>query len=433
MDVAPDVPDALEGDSGRLRQVLLNLVGNAVKFTRSGEVSVVVRTAGGEAGRDDGERTVTMELAVSDTGIGIAEGLQDSIFDAFSQADPSMTREFGGTGLGLAISRSLVELMGGGIEVESTPGQGATFRVSLPFLIQRPPAGPVPPDRDAPGLAGVRAMVVDDNDSSRRILAGMLGHWGLRVSVSPGAEPAMEALAAAAANGDPFKLLLVDQMMPGEGGPALGKRIAEDSRLGGPAMVLLSSSGVGGGIQEGFAACLVKPVDPGELVEAVRDAVAKGRGHGPPQAAVQEASGDPRMHVLVVEDNRVNQKVATYHLESKNHRVTLAGNGQQAVELFAREGERFDLVLMDLQMPVMDGIEAVREIRRLEAIRGSHTPIIATTAHALKGDRERCLEAGMDGYIAKPIQSEKLFEVIGQVIGQTSGTSGRPTGAPGAP
>ena len=418
MRIEPDVPDLLEADTGRLRQILVNLVGNAVKFTPAGEILVAVRKLGEIERNARGRQTLKLEFTISDTGIGIPDKVQETIFEAFSQADPSMTREFGGTGLGLAISRSLTELMGGEIDFESVADEGTTFRLSLDIGIPNDPERP-PIATPAPGL-GARALVVDDNASSRQILAEMLEASGLRVSSSPGAEPGIEMLNAAVSDGAPFRVLFIDHEMLGTDGITLGRTISEDTRFGSPAMVLLTTSVVPNIEDGGFLQRLAKPVNPSELATLLGEVTAEENDGSAVPASPSDGDGAEALKVLVVDDNRVNQKVATYHLESKGHRVEVAENGRMALELI--DGGGFDLILMDIQMPVMDGIEATREIRRAEQSKGSHIPIIATTARALKGDSEECLDAGMDDYISKPIQSDQLFAVIARTLVRLNGT-----------
>lgn len=420
---APDVPHGLRGDPGRLRQVVVNLVGNAIKFTEKGEVSVAVSVDRRE------DHAVLLHIAVRDTGIGIPEEQRGRIFEAFSQADGSTTRRFGGTGLGLAISSQIAEMMGGHLTVESRTdgggdgaGSGSVFHftgrfgvVEVPQLDERPaPAG---------FLDGLRVLVVDDNRTNRRILEEYAGRWGMAASGADSGARALALASAAARRGETFDLILSDVHMPGMDGFDLAERLTDTGAALAGRIVLLTSASRPGDIQRcrtlGVGGYLLKPILPSELARAVGDVLrshaeaaagAARRDEGtPPEAAVRP------LRVLLAEDNRINQKLATVMLEKWGHEVTLAETGVEAV---ARTGERgFDIVLMDVQMPELDGLEATRRIRAREEGTGIHVPIIAMTAHAMKGDRERCLEAGMDDYVSKPIAPEELRRALARCAG----------------
>ncbi|MEO0248370.1 MAG: response regulator [candidate division WOR-3 bacterium] len=450
---APDVPRHVIGDAGRIRQVLTNLVGNAIKFTHQGYVLVEVTAEAREQERPSTDQVSRFTFSVHDTGIGIPEDKLDYIFEKFTQADTSTTRRYGGTGLGLAISKQLVTAMGGSIGVSSRVGEGSTFWFTLPLpLDTQASAVPVP----TADLAGVRVLIVDDNEVNRRILQEQLTVWGIRNSSFASGEEALEALREAQAAGDPYQMALIDYQMPGMDGEMLAHAIKSDPTLQETVLVMLTSLGQRGEarrmMEAGFAAYLVKPVRPSQL----KDALAKARG-----AQMMAASANPatrftqgesraaelglpkprsksiRARVLVVEDNVVNQKVAVRMLEKLGCRVDVAANGKEAIRMV--ELLPYDLILMDCEMPEMDGFEATAAIRAWEqqwrGERGEwkeeggqkpstihhppsphRIPIIAMTAHAMKGDRERCLTAGMDAYIPKPVQLQDLFDAIAMLL-----------------
>jgi two-component system sensor histidine kinase/response regulator len=415
-DVQPDVPEGLVGDPTRIRQIAVNLVGNAIKFTERGEVVITVEQAPAEP-YDDG--TVFLHFAVRDTGVGVPADKQQKIFEAFSQADGSMARKYGGTGLGLAICVRLVERMGGRIWLESEPGKGSTFhftaRLAMPKTSPARPAA-LPPEQ----LRDLSVLVADDNYTNRVVLQGLLTRWGMKPTAVEGGKAALEALRIAKSMGYSFPLVLLDGQMPQMDGFTAAEQIQRNPDLVGATIMMLTSSGHLGDAarcrQLGISAYLVKPIRPAELLDAICLIVQKSA----PKTAVPLVTRHilreirHRTLVLLVEDNPVNQKLAVALLEKRGFAVTTAGNGK--VALAALEREPFDLVLMDVQMPEMDGLEATSAIRQGEKSTGRHVPIIAMTAHALKGDQERCLAAGMDAYVSKPIRTSELFETIERTL-----------------
>jgi PAS domain S-box-containing protein len=406
--VRPDVPEILVGDPGVLRQVVVNLMGNAIKFTEHGEVSVRVERESEKEGRE------CLRFTVQDTGIGIPVESQTRIFEAFAQADSSTTRRYGGTGLGLTISRRLVEMMGGRIWLESAPGKGSAFHFTV-WLGRGDETKQATPA--LANLEGLAVLVVDDNLTNRRILEEMLTAWRMKPALAESARNAMSSLEKALGAGVPFPLILVDANMPEVDGFALVEQIRRNPGLKGAIIMMLTSASQSGDVARcrelGVAAHLTKPIGQSELLDAILRAVG-----GKPQAvapAVLPGAHDPLretrgLRILLAEDNRVNQLLAVRLLEKRGQHVQVAGNGREALEKL--KAADFDLVLMDVQMPVMGGFEAAAAVREMEKGTGKHIPIIALTAHAMKGDRERCLAAGMDGYIGKPIRPEELFEQI---------------------
>ncbi len=417
--IGPDVPENLVGDPGRLQQVLVNLVGNATKFTEEGEVAVTVSRMKAEG---DG---CLLHFAVRDTGIGIPQDKQAAIFEAFSQADGSTTRKYGGTGLGLAISAQLVELMGGRIWVESEIGQGSTFHFTARFEAGRAAEAASTPAQLAT-LHQMPVLVVDDNATNRRILQEMLVNWGMRPTLSAGGRAALAALREAASSREPFPLVLLDGHMPEMDGFHLAEQIRHSPELVGAAIMMLTSGGQTGDVARcrdlGIAAYMMKPIKQSALLEAILFALGTPTGSRQPAPAslVTPVAPEPprQLHILLAEDNNINQKVALRTLGKEGHTVVVAENGREVLEWL--KTETFDLVLMDVQMPVMDGLETTAEIRRLEEGTGRHLPIIALTAHAMKGDRERCLDAGMDGYVSKPILIEELRKALSAVLSAAS-------------
>jgi len=416
--VAPEVPPALRGDPSRLRQILLNLIGNAVKFTETGEVVVRV-----ECGPVERERVV-VTFTVSDTGIGIPREKHASIFDPFTQADASTTRRFGGTGLGLTISARLTALMGGEISVQSEPGQGTRFQVALPFEIADEVAVGAG-RRELKDLVGLDVLVVDDNATNRRILEGILTGWGMRPTLVDGGLAAIAALDRALVAGNPFPLALIDFQMPDLDGFGLAELVKQRPELATTMIMMLSSVGHRGDAirfrELGVASYLTKPVRQSVLLEAIL-AVLAGNDLPLDQKVLVTRhtinEGRRPLRILLAEDNAVNKMLVTALLGKRGHTIVSVVNGRQAVAAIA--GGRFDLVLMDVQMPEMDGLEATAAIRKTEQVTGSHVPIIALTAHAMKGDREACMAAGTDGYLSKPVNVTELFELIEDLTGNTA-------------
>ena len=446
--IAPDVPRSVVGDSGRLRQVLVNLIGNAIKFTERGEVVVSVALAeGGDADADadadanagaPGSSSATFRFTVVDTGIGIPEHKRETIFAAFEQADGSTTRRYGGTGLGLAISAKLVALMGGTIVVEANPGGGSVFRFDARFAVDADAALEVAPT-DPATLDGLRVLVVDDNATNRRIMVEVLAQWSCRpVAVADGASALREA-AAAADRGEPYAAVLLDCLMPAMDGLDLAARLRAweaEAAPGAPRLrlLMLTSAGFAPPDQPGLDGWLQKPVRQSELFNLLLGLLASPRPLGEPEAIHPEppaptptttrerpvAPARP-LEILLAEDHPVNQRVATRMIEDLGHRVVVVGDGRAAVEVSA--SGRFDLILMDVQMPELDGFEALAAIRgrelmaaeaagRRDEAEAPHLPIIALTAHAMTGDRERCLNAGFDDYLSKPVTSAKVRGVL---------------------
>jgi CheY-like chemotaxis protein len=420
--IAPELPEVLVGDPGRLRQIVLNLVGNAIKFTETGEVVVDVRP---ESLAPD---AVVLHISVRDTGIGIPPAKQAQIFEAFSQADSSTSRRYGGTGLGLAISAQLAGLMGGRIWVESEVGRGTTFHVTI-ALGRGEPAAPVRA-KVAPALQGLPVLVVDDNATNRFILQEVLSSWRLRPVVVESGTAALEMLDAAQTQGEAFRLVLLDLMMPEMDGLQLAERIRADRRFDPCVLLMLSSAGRVPDSERcqrlRIAQWLTKPVKSSDLLNSIIGAFSVEASSPTPQTVVETAPPpSERLRILLAEDGLVNQKVAVGLLGRRGYQVRVVNNGHEAVELLKHE--RFDLVLMDVQMPILDGFEATRAIREYEQSTGGHVPIIAMTASAMKGDRERCLEVGMDGYLSKPINAEELYHLLESL--PRAGEAPTPTGS----
>jgi signal transduction histidine kinase/DNA-binding response OmpR family regulator/HPt (histidine-containing phosphotransfer) domain-containing protein len=411
-DIAPDVPEWVCGDAIRLRQVVLNLVGNAVKFTHQGEIALRVRVDS-EAGE-----TRTLKITVADTGIGITADQQKFIFDPFTQADTSTTRNYGGTGLGLTISARLISLMGGKVWLESEIGRGSQFHFTIPLrVVRQTPAGETSFSTDE--LRRLRVLVVDDNSTNRRILQESLKCWEVRNSASESGSQALAELEAAHREGDPYQLILTDMHMPQMDGFSLVEEIRNRPKLSMMAIMMLTS-GHRGDIQRcfdlGISSYLFKPIRKTELLSEIMTVLERRNRLLEPAAELRLKPPAPgkSLNILVAEDNRVNQVVATRILEKMGHRITLANNGAAAIALLQENS--FDLVFMDIQMPEMDGITATKSIRLQEMHGSRHLPIIAMTAHALKQDRERCLEAGMDEYVSKPIDTKELKLAIAKAM-----------------
>ena len=412
-DVSPEVPVNVVGDPARLRQILVNLVGNAIKFTETGEIEVNIRT---ETEAVDG---TIIRFSVRDTGIGISEDKQDKIFSAFSQADSSTTRKYGGTGLGLSIVGQLVGLMGGKLWVESGLGKGSTFCFTVQLSPGVAPAlGEV---LDEAHLAGVPILIVDDNATNRRILEESVIHWKMVPTVVEDATTALQVLQQRQLSNAQLPLVLTDAHMPGIDGLGLIARIRQNPSLADVRIIILTSGGHRGDAarcQElGVAAYLSKPFDRLELREVLRHVLASDP-HSPGMKGLvtRHTLQEQRQSLsfLVAEDNAVNQRLIARLLEKRGHRVVLAYNGREALQTLKQQ--HFDIILMDVQMPEMDGFEATKLIHEEEKASGIHLPIIALTAHAMRGDEERCLACGMDGYVTKPIKLVELFSVIDKVV-----------------
>jgi signal transduction histidine kinase/DNA-binding response OmpR family regulator len=418
------VPTALRGDAGRIRQVLVNLLGNAVKFTEEGEV--ILR--GGLV--EENKVSAVVRFEVKDTGIGMTQEQRSRLFESFSQADASTTRRYGGTGLGLAISKRLVELMGGEIGVESEPGQGSMFWITVRLEKQSEGALQRTPSRRA-DLRGLRVLVVDDNETNRKIVHEQILSWGMKNGMAEDGHSALKMLREAAERDESYNLAILDLDMPGIDGMELASRIKADPAIASTQLILLTSLGLRGEAEQarrvGFAAYLTKPVRQSKLYDAiatvmdelpVEEEPERMSAHESPTIVTRHSLEDAkahslerraRAHVLVAEDNAVNQKVAARMLERLGYRAVVAANGLEAVEAFSRIP--YAAVLMDVQMPEMDGYEATAQIRRREG-QGRRTPIIAMTANAMQGDREEALEAGMDDYLPKPVKAEELEAVL---------------------
>ena len=412
--IAPRLDADIIGDPGRLKQILLNLAGNAVKFTEKGEVVVSVEeeTKGGDS--------ILLHFLISDTGIGIPEEKQKIIFDVFAQADSSMTRRYGGTGLGLAISSQLVDLLGGRIWVESTVGKGSQFHFTARFILpekgdQKPPLRPKMLFADLP------LLLIEDNASSRRFIREWGAFWGLKVKEAESADEAIVILDDARERKKPFQIILMDANLPGHDSFIILDYVKDNPELAKSIIIMMSSSSnridSSPWLKVGISTYLNKPVKPSELKKGILNVL----GLAPEPLELADEGKDLRAlpsrrayRILIAEDNLVNQRVAIYMLEKQGHQVTGAMNGEEA--LTAMEKENFELVLMDVQMPRMDGFQATRLIRAKEKENGGHLPIIAMTAHAMKGDREKCLEVGMDDYIAKPLNVKQLSETIARVM-----------------
>ena len=429
-----DVPHALRGDPGRLRQILLNLAGNAIKFTERGEVVVRARLV------EESHTVATVRFEVQDTGIGIAPGVRDTLFRPFTQADASTTRKFGGTGLGLAISRQLAELMGGTVGVDSEPGKGSTFWFTG-RLQKQARVTESHPRRCS--LRGLRVLVVDDNRTNRRIVLELMTAWGMVPDEAESGAQALERLREAA-DRKPYELAILDMQMPGMDGLELARAIHSDASLAGTRMIMLTSVGLRGQARESLAAgisgYLTKPVRSSQLFDCMATVIEAPRLRGKTPAAVasdrlvtrhtlEEANNRRRRRLLVADDNETNQMVAVSMLRRLGYSADVASSGREVIEALARRP--YDAVLMDCQMPIMDGFKATEAIRKTEIGSRRRTPIIAMTANAFKEDREHCLAAGMDDYIPKPVRVEDLDRVLRQAIGFSAGeeNAGAETGA----
>ncbi|MEJ2154656.1 MAG: response regulator [Desulfobacteraceae bacterium] len=422
--IHPGVPQMVKGDPGRLRQVLLNLVANAIKFTQAGEVMMeaAVRQASGDR--------IEIRFAVSDTGLGIASDRLHRLFKSFSQVDSSTTREFGGTGLGLAICKRLVEMMDGQIGVESTLGKGSTFWFTAALKIASRNIQTAQPEHLPVEIQGKRILAVDDNPTNRKMLHAYLSSWKCQPVLAKNGVEAIELLTRAADGGAPYDMAIVDYLMPLMDGEALGKAIKEHPKLQKTRLMLLTSRGIRGDAARardaGFDAYLTKPIRQSQLFNAMVSVFGKQTQTDPPakeapiitrHTLTETHSSAPR--ILLAEDNAVNQKVALIHLRKLGYTADVSSDGREALE--AVKKGNYDLVLMDVQMPGMDGLEATRAIRRQEQ-NGARLPIIAMTANAMKGDREKCMAAGMDDYLSKPVSPEKLKEKLDAWLNADAGS-----------
>ncbi len=439
---AADAPRYVVGDPGRIRQVLINLANNAVKFTPRGHVLISVE---GEA--HDG--AARLRVSVEDTGIGIPEDKLESIFAPFTQVEASTVRQYGGTGLGLTICRQLVDLMGGTVGVESRQGEGSTFWFTLRLPLAPPEVAPAMP---AEGLRNIRVLVVDDSAVNRRVLHEQITSWGMRSESVGSGRDALARLREAAAGGDPYRIALVDDQMPDMDGEMLGRAVTADPALRDILLVMLTSMSQSGDLRRvseaGFAAHLVKPIRQSQLFDVLATVwAARRQGPGAPLVTLETAHGVRRAtagrsaeaplnaRILLAEDNAVNQKVALKMLEKLGCRVDVAANGREALEML--DLLPYDAVLMDCRMPELDGYEATREIRRSEQGTQRHVPVIAMTAHAMQGDREKCLAAGMDDYVTKPVSAAALRAALSQwvraAVVEPRDTAGRPAAPAKAP
>ncbi|MCK6417153.1 MAG: response regulator [Giesbergeria sp.] len=414
-DVASNVPQNLVGDALRIEQILINYANNAVKFTERGEVGIVVRVEH-EAGDD-----ITLRLEVRDTGIGLTPQQQDKLFQSFQQADASTTRRYGGTGLGLAICKSLAELMHGAVGVHSTPGEGSSFWVRLPLRRGAPARALLP----APDLQGLRVLVVDDNAHAAIVLAEMLRSMRFTVEAVHSGAQALQALNAAVQHGKPYDLVVLDWQMPGMDGLELGRRIGELNLPQLPHRVMVTAFGREDVLRmaqhQGIEEVLIKPVSASVMFDTLMQVLGRPQLGG---SVARPEPGDPQarcpalpgVRLLVAEDNELNQQVALELLRETGAQVDLARDGQEALALVARH--RYDLVLMDMQMPVLDGLEATRQLRAQPAL--VHLPIVAMTANAMDADRQRCLDAGMNDHLAKPVVPERLWAVLQRWCGTSA-------------
>jgi CheY-like chemotaxis protein/anti-sigma regulatory factor (Ser/Thr protein kinase) len=409
--VPSSIPDSVIGDPGRIRQILVNLVGNAVKFTGKGEVSVSVKL---EVETDE---EICILFSITDTGIGIQLEKQEKIFDAFEQANDSTTREYGGTGLGLSITVRLVDMMKGRIWVQSEIGKGSVFHFTVWLALSTEPASRRIPS-DVSSLKDVNVLVVDDNATNRRILEESLRAWGMKATSVDGGKAALDEMKKGEITGNSFALILIDYMMPEMDGFELAKKIKATPSFANSKLIMLTSAGQRGDaakcLELGISAYLLKPINQQQLLETICGSLQTNTDtKTSPSLLTRHSIRESKrsIKILLAEDNLINQKLAVSLIQRMGHKVSIAQNGNQALE--AIEREKFDIILMDVQMPEMDGLEATQAIRARENLNGlPRIPVIAMTAYAMAGDRDRCLAAGMDGYVSKPINAQELFETI---------------------
>jgi len=407
------VPEMVIGDPIRVRQILTNLINNAIKFTEKGQIVVTVDVAARDTNK------VVLHFSVSDTGIGIPKDKQQKIFDSFTQADTSTTRKFGGTGLGLAICKRLVELMNGHIWVESEEGKGSTFHFTAHFEVPTKYEKEVPTEITPPYLQDLKVLIVDDNPTNRFILREILNSWGMKQDEAEDGPSALEKMEQALITEEPYHLVLMDEQMPQMDGLEVAERIRSiDSYKDVPIIIMTSSESREGRKHArtlGISHYLIKPVRQSKLYDAIVENLSKvEQKKEKPKTISEKEKKTLSLNILLVEDNKINQKLATSLLEKQGWKITVANNGKEAIELIEKNG--FDIVLMDVQMPEMDGLEATRLIREREKKTGKHIPIIALTAHAFEEDKKRCLEAGMDAYTTKPIKIQELLNIIKDVF-----------------
>jgi CheY-like chemotaxis protein len=407
-----DVPAYIMGDPVRLRQILVNLVGNALKFTEQGEIIIKVEVA--ERKDDD----VILHFGVSDTGIGIAKDNQERVFEVFSQADSSTTRKYGGTGLGLSISKQLVEKMGGKIQVESELGRGSTFHFTIrSHVVEKPEIIEEAAPRE---IRHLRVLIVDDNLTNRKILREIVSAWGLLPSEAADGSSALKELEKAKEKGNPYQLILLDKIMPDLDGFEVTEKIRQTKEYSHIPIILLSSSEEKGNRKRakelGISNVLLKPIKRSKLYDSFIKSLMSQRSKDETQERpkIESRLKGKSLKILLAEDNLINQKLVKKLLEKQGWQVTVANNGVEAVEWVGKDG--FDLVLMDVQMPEMDGLEATKRIREQEKQTKKHIPIIALTAHAFEEDRKECLEIGMDAYTTKPIKVRELMGIIEQYV-----------------
>jgi CheY-like chemotaxis protein len=409
LEIAPHLPRALSGDPGRLRQLLMNLLGNAVKFTEEGQVRLALSSLADDGG------CMTLGLEIEDSGIGIPDHLKANLFTPFAQADPSVPRLYGGSGLGLTICKRLVKLMDGSITVDSIAGEGTVFRLELPFDRAAPEYAALPPSGQ---VAGMHILVVDPNEVTRMMLDQQALSWGAVTHLVESGDDALGAIARAASSGSPIDVVLIDSALPDMRSEDLGRSIRARLEHQDTALVMMASSGIRGDAARaadiGFAAYLPKPITPTDLLNCLlrlRDATPRQPGELITVHSLSENQASS-LDILLADDNPVNSKIACTMLEKAGHRIDVVADGAAAIE--AVVGKAYDLVLMDVQMPVMDGLEATRRIRAITKTGATHLPIVAVTANAMTGDDQQCLDAGMDDYVTKPIDRARLLSKVNQ-------------------